>query len=43
MISLEECPIGELQQTLKKKLDFEVTGHNLEIYGYCHNCQRIHS
>ena len=43
LISIEECPIGELQQTLKKKIDFEVTGHKLEIYGYCHNCRRIHS
>lgn len=43
MISLEECPIGELQRTLKKDLDFEVTGHNLEIFGYCHNCRRLHS
>ncbi|MDR3586106.1 MAG: transcriptional repressor [Desulfosporosinus sp.] len=43
MISIEECPIGELQQALKKKMDFEVTGHKLEIYGYCHNCQRAPS
>ncbi len=41
LISLEECPMGELQQTLKKKIDFDVTGHKLEIYGYCHNCKRL--
>lgn len=41
LIAIEECPIGELQQILKKKIDFEVTGHNLEIYGYCHNCKRL--
>lgn len=40
LIPIESCPIGELQQTLKNKIDFEVTGHNLEIYGYCHNCKK---
>ena len=41
MIAIEECPIGELQQIIKSKIDFDVTGHNLEIYGYCHNCKEI--
>lgn len=41
LISLEECPMGELQQVLKKKIDFDVTGHKLEIYGYCHDCKRL--
>lgn len=40
-ISIEECPIGELQLSLKKKIDFDVTGHKLEIYGYCHNCKKV--
>lgn len=39
LIAIEECPIGELQQIIKKKIDFDVTGHKLEIYGYCHNCK----
>lgn len=41
LISLEDCPMGELQQTLKKKIDFDVTGHKLEIYGYCHDCKKL--
>jgi len=41
LISLEDCPMGELQQVLKKKIDFDVTGHKLEIYGYCHDCKRL--
>lgn len=41
LISLEDCPMGELQQTLKKKIDFDVIGHKLEIYGYCHDCKKI--
>jgi len=39
VISIEDCPMEELQEIIKKKMDFEVTGHKLEIYGYCHNCK----
>ncbi len=41
VISIEDCPMGELQDILKKKIDFDVTGHKLEIYGYCHNCKMV--
>ena len=41
VISIEDCPMGELQEILKKKIDFDVTGHKLEIFGYCHNCKKI--
>jgi Fur family ferric uptake transcriptional regulator len=41
VISIEDCPMGELQEILKKKIDFDVTGHKLEIYGYCHNCKMV--
>lgn len=41
LISIEDCPMGELQKLIKKKIDFDVTGHNLEIYGYCHDCKKI--
>lgn len=40
VISIEDCPMGELQESLKKTIDFDVTGHKLEIYGYCHNCKK---
>jgi len=40
VISIEDCPMGELQEIIKKKMDFDVTGHKLEIYGYCHNCKK---
>ncbi|MBC2721964.1 Fur family transcriptional regulator [Desulfosporosinus sp.] len=41
LISIEDCPIGELQQMLKRKIDFDITGHKLEIYGYCHDCKNF--
>lgn len=39
MIPLMDCPLEEFEKKLKDKMDFDVTGHNLEIYGYCHDCK----
>lgn len=39
MISFLDCPVEEFEKTLKEKVDFDVTGHKLEIYGYCQNCK----
>jgi Fur family ferric uptake transcriptional regulator len=38
IISIENCPIQEQMLELTHK-DFTITGHNLEVYGICHNCQ----
>lgn len=40
VISIDDCPMGELQEAIKEKMDFDVTGHKLEIYGYCRNCRK---
>ncbi len=37
MIDLECCPIKDLQVKTKEG-GFHVTGHRLEIYGYCDDC-----
>ncbi len=37
MIDLECCPIKDLQVKTKDG-GFHVTGHRLEIYGYCDDC-----
>ncbi|MHB1419490.1 MAG: Fur family transcriptional regulator [Bacillota bacterium] len=39
MIPFSDCPFGEFEKALKKKTDFDVTGHKLEIYGYCPECK----
>jgi len=39
MISIDECPFGEYEKVLQKELDFDVTGHRFEIYGYCRDCK----
>lgn len=36
---INECPFIEMERTLKKNIGFEVTGHKLEIYGQCKDCQ----
>lgn len=39
MIPLQDCPLKDFENKLKDKMDFDVTGHNLEIYGHCHECR----
>lgn len=39
LISIDDCPMEEFTKVLKKQMDFDVTGHKLEIYGYCHDCK----
>ena len=39
MTSVEGCPLDEYEKMLKDKLGFDVTGHKLEIYGYCEKCK----
>lgn len=39
MISIEGCPLNEYEKLLQEKLDFKITGHNLEIFGYCSDCK----
>ena len=37
---LKTCLLGDLSQMLPLDLqDFEITSHQIELYGYCHNCQ----
>ena len=37
-IELTGCPIHALERGIARETGFEVTGHNLEIYGYCKEC-----
>ena len=38
MIPLENCPLESLPPQLVRE-DFTITGHNLEVYGLCHDCR----
>ena len=39
MFAVEGCPFEEFEKQLNNKMDFSVTGHKLEIFGYCKNCK----
>lgn len=34
-----DCPVEIFEKELKEKMDFDVTEHKLEIYGYCKDCK----
>ncbi len=38
IISIGECPFAEYEKKLKEKCGFNITGHKLEIYGVCNDC-----
>ena len=40
---LEACPIQMLEDGIQEETGFQVTGHNLEIYGYCKECRKKHT
>jgi len=39
IMTIESCPLGNYEQTLADSTDFAITGHKLDIYGYCPDCQ----
>jgi Fur family ferric uptake transcriptional regulator len=39
MLSVDDCPFEQYGELLQAKMGFNVTGHKLEIYGYCQNCK----
>lgn len=38
-IILENCPLEEMLNDISKKNKFEITSHNIELYGKCKNCK----
>lgn len=38
-IPLKECPLKQLSKVVENE-EFEVTGHCVELYGYCKDCRR---
>lgn len=39
MVEIDTCPLEKLEETLESKTSFDITGHKLEIYGYCPKCK----
>lgn len=37
-VPLNQCPLKKLEEAIQDKTDFVITGHNLELFGYCPEC-----
>lgn len=39
VIYLKDCPLTEFEEHVENETKFNITGHNLELYGYCPECK----
>jgi len=39
IIPIYNCPLHDYESKLEKELNFQVTGHRVEFFGYCQDCQ----
>jgi Fe2+ or Zn2+ uptake regulation protein len=39
VIAFTSCPVEPVVNELGRNFDFAIQGHNLEIFGLCHNCR----
>lgn len=35
------CPVNQLEQSIVEETGYEITSHNLELFGYCPACQQL--
>lgn len=40
IMSIENCPLKEYEKLLELETGFVITGHTLNIYGFCPECQK---
>jgi Fe2+ or Zn2+ uptake regulation protein len=40
VVAFTSCPVEPVVSELGKSHDFAIQGHNLEVFGLCHNCQQ---
>lgn len=38
-VTLSDCPLEELENSIEKQTGFHITSHNLELEGYCNECE----
>lgn len=39
-IKIENCPLKEFENSIKQKINFDITSHIIEFHGICKNCQK---
>ncbi len=40
VLPLEGCPLGDYEAALERRTGYRITGHRLDLYGDCPQCQR---
>ena len=40
IVVIRECPLSSLCRSLEEDTGFSVTGHRIELFGVCPNCQK---
>ncbi len=40
IVEISHCPLSVFEQKLEGETDFQIVGHNLELYGYCPECKK---
>lgn len=40
MLPICGCPLSDYEKALEEKTDFKISGHKLDIYGYCPECRK---
>lgn len=43
ILAIEHCPLKDYEESLKKETAYAISGHKLNIYGYCPVCQRMNN
>lgn len=41
VVELGHCPLSEFEKKVTDNTQFQIVGHNLELYGYCPACLKI--
>lgn len=40
ILAINDCPLEDYEKTLEKETNFSISGHKLDIYGYCPECKK---
>lgn len=38
-VDIDACPLKALEHSIEAQTDFDISGHSLELYGYCPKCK----
>lgn len=39
IVSIDSCPLADYEKHLAEETNYKITGHKLDIYGYCPDCR----